>query len=210
MRTRRLPTGGLAALAVLLAALAVVMVAGSPLPRTVVERVRAATTTTSVPLSRRGPHDTTSRHVVDAGVASRPSTQLATAHESPTTQRQAPPSTSTTSTTSTTTTTLLRTVTATTVPVRVSATAGPASRDGTFEAGETSVTARVGAVRGVMVSVSAGIKVTLSVACGLTEVSATAVSTATVRLDGGGGACTATFAVPPGSPQPAPWRLVTW
>ncbi len=84
------------------------------------------------------------------------------------------------------------------------------SRDGTFAVGDTSVTARVGAVREVTVSVRAGIKVTLSVACGLTVGSATSVSTATVRLDGGGGACTATFAVPSGTPQPAPWRLVTW
>jgi hypothetical protein len=207
MRTRRLPTGGLAALAVLLAALAVVIVAGSPLPRTIVERVRAATTTTGVPLSRRGPHRATSRHVVDTVVPSRRITMIATTRESPTTQHLSPPSISTTSTT---TTTLRGTVTATTVPTPGSATAGPESRDGTFEAGQTSVTARVGAVRGVTVSVSVGIKVTLSVACGLTDASATAVSTATVHVDGGGGACTATFAVPPGSPQPAPWRLVTW
>lgn len=119
------------------------------------------------------------------------------------------PTTSTTSTTSTTTPRRVP-VTTTTPPGTVRAAADPVTRDGTFSAGETSVTARVGSVREVSVSVHGGVKVTLAVTCGLTEVATTSVSTATVRVDGGASTCVATFTVPAGSPEPAPWRLVTW
>ncbi len=82
------------------------------------------------------------------------------------------------------------------------------SRDGTFAVGESSFTARVGPVHEVTVSVRAGVKVTLSVTCGLTVMSATSVSSATVRVHGGD-ACVATFSVPSAGPQPTPWQLVT-
>jgi hypothetical protein len=205
MRTRRLPTGGLAALAVLLAALAVVVVAGAPVPRAIVERV----TTTSL---ARHHHVGTSRQLDNRPAGT--STDVAvdgpgivhrTLRTAPPTRR-APSRPSTTSPTPPTTTT-------TTTPVTATTTVHPSpttSRGGVFEGGRTTATAWLGAVRTVTVLVPDGVRVTLSVTCGFVgSRPATSFTSVTVRVQGGSAACVATFAVPTSSPQPAPWRLIT-
>jgi len=200
MRTRRLPTGGLAALAVTLAALAVVVVAGVPPPRTVVRvRTDVRRVTVLVPTTRRS-HPAPRR-------AHRPSTgRLADAHGGAPAALGAPstpPAATTTTFLTPSTTTTIPPVTTTTAPPT------PSSRRGTFEGGRTTATERLGAVRSVTVSVPVGIRVTLSVTCGLATSSATSFSSATVHVHGGGASCVATFRVPPSSPQPSSWRLVT-
>jgi hypothetical protein len=207
MRTGRLPTGGLAALAALLAALAVVVVAGAPAPRTILERVRVATTRPSASVVNRVHRNRSLQRVADIDGDPRRTTS-----EEATVPTHGPASTPTSSTTTTTTravTTTTRPVTTTTSPALVGAAGAPVSRDGTFAPGQTTVTAHLGAVRAVAVSVQAGLKVTLSVTCGLASRSATSVSTATVHIPDGAGACVATFAIPAGSPQPTTWQLVT-
>ncbi|HEV3212677.1 MAG TPA: hypothetical protein VGZ03_04695 [Acidimicrobiales bacterium] len=209
MRTRRLPTGGLASLAVVLSALAVVVVAAAPGPRTLVKhevRVVTVTRTTHRPhrhhATRRRDHHRPTGTLVDVGDRStrrapndEPPTHRAASDSTPST---APPSTSSTTTTSVP-------VTTTTRPAPQAA---PTSRRGTFAGGRTTATERLGAIRSVTVSFPTGIRVTLSVTCGFATSSTTSFTSATVHVQGGGAACVATFTVPASSPQPAPWRLV--
>jgi hypothetical protein len=210
MRTRRLPTGGLAALAALLAALAVVVVAGAPTPRTIVERVRVTTTRPTTSVVDGAHRHRSSKHAMEVDRDLRRSSSEEVSI--PTTRRAAAPSSSTTTTTAPPrpVTTPPRSVTTTTRPVSVGGADQPISRDGTFAPGQTSVTTRLGSVRAVAVSVRGGIEVTLSVTCGLTVVTATSVSRTTVQVPVGASACVAKFAVPAGSPQPTTWQLVTW
>jgi hypothetical protein len=209
MRTRRLPTGGLASLAVVLSALAVVVVAAAPGPRTLVKhevRVVTVTRTTHQPrlhhATRRRHHHRPTGTLVDVG--DRTARRAASAE--PSTHRAATGATrSTASPPASSTTTTSAPVTTTTMPAPPAA---PTSRRGTFAGGRTTATERLGAVRSVTVSVPTGIRVTLSVTCGFATSSTTSFTSATVRVQGGGAACVATFTVPTSSPQPAPWRLV--
>ena len=216
MRRRRLPTGGLVSLAVVLAALAVVVVAGAPTPRTrvvVEQRTHTIWRTTTRGVSERvprRPHRATRERARAYAVV---------AHDGSTGARRPPeghvaapappePTTSPTATTTTTTTTGPPATTTTTVPAPAAAPA-PTSRDGVFEGGATSASARVDAVHAVTVVVPAGIQVSLSVVCGLATWSTTSMTKATVHVLSGGAACTATFSIPTSAPQPARWRLTT-
>ena len=203
MRARRLPTGGLVSLAVVLAALAVVVVAGAPPARTrvVVER-QVTTREVRVPIRshQRAPRPGLRIVVVDtspasadhgAGAASPPRARTgATTTTTPVTTTKTPPVTTTT-----------------TAPPKAAAL--PSSRDGVFEGGATTASVWVDAVRAVTVVVPSGIEVTLTVTCGLVTASATQMTTATVHVESGGEACTATFSIPASAPQPARWRLST-
>jgi len=205
MRTRRLPTGGLAALAVVLAALAVVVVAGTPAPRAIVERVTTTTFASHHRVdSRRHRHPPPVRTNTDVDVASS-ATEGRASSTAPPGHRATPtsgPATPTSSPPATTTTTE-----PTTTSVHP---ASPTSRHGVFEGGQTTASQWLGAVRTVTVLVPDGVRVTLSVTCGfVTAPPATSFTSVTVRVQGGGAACVATFAVPSSSPQPAPWRLIT-
>jgi hypothetical protein len=206
MRTRRLPSGGLAALAVVLAALAVVVVAGAPAPRTVVERITSSTRTVRhhEGTAHRHPHH---RDVIVTvvgtpvtHVASRTSDTPPPRHRASKTRRPA-------------TTTPSAPTTTTSVPVTTTTSARralPTSRGGVFEGGQTTATEWLGAVRSVTVLVPEGVRVTLSVTCGFaTSPTRSEFTSVTVRVQGGGASCAATFGIPASSPQPAPWRLVT-
>jgi len=206
MRTRRLPTGGLAALAVVLAALAVVVVAGTPAPRATVERPTTTTLASHHDDGSRRRHHAPVATNADVDVRSSGGTERhasvtappghrTTATSAPATTTSSPPSTTTTAEPVTTTTS-----------VRL---ALPTSRRGVFEGGRTTASEWLGAVRTVTVEVPGGVRVTLSVTCGfVTAPPATSFTSVTVRVQGGGAACVATFAVPSSSPQPAPWRLL--
>jgi hypothetical protein len=209
MRARRLPIGGLATLTALLAALAVVLVAGAPAARTVIDTVFASTTTST----------TTSTSVVTtttlATVASRSGHPGSPRSTTPHTTGGAPRSTSGGRSTRPTTGTTSRhpvkasapPVTTTTRPRSVMAT--PVTRTGTLLAGVTSWSTRVGPVDDVSVSVQPGRRVTLTVVCGLATSSATSLATATVAHLRGEGSCRATFSIPVGGTGAVAWRMVT-
>ncbi|HUD70115.1 MAG TPA: hypothetical protein VMQ40_07740 [Acidimicrobiales bacterium] len=197
MPTRRIPSGGLAALAVLLAALAVIVVAGAPLVRTIVTLGQPRTPQATTPIS---PTTTTlptivaSRATPPGGYVTVPSSPHRTS--TPARHRTSTPTTST-STTTTTTTTSQPHVTPAIVP----------SLSGTFEAGATTVVARLGAVHTVTVSVPVGMRVTLSVTCGISSSTKTHTTSATVHMTAPTATCVATIRVPPSAPEPATWYL---
>jgi hypothetical protein len=208
MGARRLPTGGLAALAVTLAALAVVVVAGTPAPRahrTTVTRYLPGTTIVRyrdviVWRDRPGAAARGRAPSADADVTPTP------VRRSPTTHRATRPRRSTTTPTRPTGTTPTTTSTTTTTTVAAPG-APPTSLEGTFEGGATTASQQLGPVRTVTVSVPPGIPVKLTVTCGLAHRSATSMTSATVHVVSGGASCTAVFSVPSTTPQPAPWRL---
>ncbi len=186
----------------LLAALAVVVVAGA---RTQLETIvitsppDPTTSTTMAPttttVSRGTPH-AGSGIAVDGEPATPGVPQHVSTPTRPASPTTTPPSTPTT-TTSTTTTTQ--------PPARHT---GPSSLSGTFEGGETTMVARLGTVRTVTVSVPVGMRVTLSVSCGISQARATHTTTATVHIVDPASTCVATIHVPPSSPEPATWHLV--
>jgi hypothetical protein len=186
---------------VLLAALAVIVVAGAPLvqtivtlgqPRTIQTTPTAPTTTTPTPTTL--PAIVASRATQPGRYVTVPSSSHRTS--TPAQHRTSTPTTSTPTTTSTTTTSQPP-VTQAIVP----------SLSGTFEAGETTVVARLGAVRTVTVSVPVGMRVTLSVTCGISSSTKTHTTSATVHMTAPTATCIATIRVPPSSPEPATWHL---
>ena len=206
--------GALVSLTVVLAALAVVVVAGAPPAHTRVV-VRTTVTHLYVPVlvSRGAP----SAEVVARG-GGRPGAASgtgapATTTVAPPTRRASTSVTTTTTSTSTATTTVTTTTTVPTVTTTtVASTDAPQrrSRDGVFEGGAVTASVTVGQVEGVEVSVPAGLQVTLSVTCGLTTwPPVTSMTSAVVHVLSGGASCTATFRIPSSSPQPAHWVLVT-
>ena len=199
MRSRQIPSGGLAALAVLLAALAVVVVAGArttfvqtivtgpPLSSTSTTTT-SSTTTTTMPVSTTTPSsDSGVGQSVMPPTSARPST--APRSSSTTTTAPPPPTTTTTS-----------------QPTRVD---DVASQSGTFEGGETTAVVRLGTVRTVTVSVPRGMRVTLSVSCGILNKSATGVTSAALRISEPASTCIVTIRVPASAPEPATWHLDT-
>jgi hypothetical protein len=190
---------------VLLAALAVVVVAGA---RTQLETI----VITSPPLTTTSTTTATTTTIVSRGtsyagpgatVDDEQSAPRVPQHVSTPTRHAASPTTTTTPTTTTSTTTT--TTTTTQPPVRST---GPSSLSGTFVGGETTMVARLGAVRTVTVSVPVGMRVTLSVSCGISQRTATHTTTATVHIVDPVSTCVATIRVPPSSPEPAAWHLV--
>jgi hypothetical protein len=186
---------------VLLAALAVVVVAGA---RTQLETIvitspplttTSTTTATTTTIGSRG----TSYAGPGATVDDEQSAPRVPQHVSTPTRQAAIPTTTTTPTTTTSTTTTTQ------PPVRPT---GPSSLSGTFVGGETTMVARLGAVRTVTVSVPVGMRVTLSVSCGISQRTATHTTTATVHIVDPASTCVATIRVPPSSPEPAAWHLV--
>jgi hypothetical protein len=205
MGRRRLPTGGLLSLAVVLAALAVIVVAGAKHPTRIVvgpTRVVRVHVTQRVPVrvpervgGPSGAQGSQPILVVDGPTSAIASTTTTIA-------QGAVPSTTTTSIAPTTTT-------PTTTTTVVTASTGPTSRSGVFEGGATSATARIGPVRTVTVTVPPGLRVTLQVTCGLWHDTATAMTSVSLAVASAGAACTATFAIPQSSPQPAAWHLAS-
>ncbi len=201
MPSRRLPSGGLAALAVVLASLAVVVVAGAR------PSILAGT-----PPSGHGTHVVTHHRRHEHHHAPAPPTRTSGPTVVIVTRYVTVPSTSSTPTIATTTTTVrtaptstTTTTTPTTTPTTVPPPA-PTELTGSFASG-TSVETRLGSVTAVDVEVPAGVDVHLEVTCGLVSADATSMREASVRVEGGGAACTATFSVPSSTPRPARWRL---
>lgn len=204
MPTRRVPTGGLAALAVVLASLAVVIVAGVRAPGTRVIDV----TVTSAPHVGTTVVTTTTIVVPSTTAASPTRPVLEGDHVGVPT---IPRTTGSTSSSTTTTTTTIGVGLVTTTTVRAIVQPTPAESDtGTFEGASDAATVRLGDVRSVSVSVPPGTRVSLTVTCGLTSRAATAMTTATVPVVAGAASCVATFDVPTGTPGPARWRLRAW
>lgn len=198
-----MPAGSLAALAVVLAALAVVVVAGA---RNTIVRVPSGSPTSTVPTTPVGPHHghhtrTHHRATLTAGHA----TSRDTGDGAEQTSGLSPATSPTTTSTTTTTTTTTSTTTTTTLPPVPS----PERRNGTFRHGTTVVNVALSdAVRTVAVEVPAGVRVTLTVSCvGVEHGSSTSTTWASVRLGAVASSCTATIVVPAATPEPAAWFL---
>ena len=206
MPTRRVPTGGLAALAVVLAALAVVVVAGARGPVFTLTRAPVYTGRLVVPqMPRVAVRTPTHPHRVGTATtgatSARSGPQHAGARERLSQARGALPTTTISTTPTTTSTTW---TTAPPEPADSSAT----SRSGAFEGATTSTTERLGPVRMVSVTVPAGVEVTLVVTCGLQSAHSTSTTSVSVRLAGGSATCVAQFSVPRTTAGPARWHLV--
>ena len=207
MPTRRVPTGGLAALAVVLAALAVVVVAGARGPVFTVTRAPVYVGRLVVPPTPRVAGRTPT-HLRRVGTATTGATSAtsgpphARARARLSQARRALPITTTSTPPATTSST-----TSTTVPP-TAADGSATSRSGAFEGATTSTTERLGPVRMVSVTVPAGVEVTLVVTCGLQSAHSTSTTSVSVRLAGGSATCVAQFSVPRTTAGPARWHLV--
>jgi hypothetical protein len=208
--TRRLPTTGLAALAVLLAALAIVVGVDGVRTRIHVERrtVVLAPPRIDTPNRDTPPHATLPNPVRpdrSTRIAGRDAAPVRTTVPAGTSVEVVMPAT--TGSTTTTTTTVPAKAGGTPEPV-VGATASVARvQSGYFEGGFTSVTTPVPSARSVSVSLGAQVDVSLTVSCASGTARGTGLGTVTVDLALGGGACQATISVPVGSPDPLSWVI---
>lgn len=205
VRHRRVPAGSLAALAVVLAALAVLVVAGARAPTS---RERATMTLPSTQAhtgSKTSPGRTTRVRIkVDYVRVPEP----APGGVIGVTGAQRTVGSSSSSTTSATVAPTTTTTTTTTTTLPVEAQSLLTTRAGAFTLGATQVSVRLGPVHVVTVVVPAGIEVTLEVVCGLDHAGNASSSAVTVEVPNGSTSCLATIAVPTSTPEPARWRLV--
>jgi hypothetical protein len=210
--TRRLPTTGLAALAVLLAALAIVVGVDGVRTRIHVERRTVVLAPPRIDTSNRDtpPHATLPNPVRpdrSTRIAGRFAAPVRTTVPADTAFAAVMPATTGSTTTTTTTTTIPAKAGGTPEPV-VGATASIARvQSGYFEGGFTSVTTPVPSARSVSVSLGAQVDVSLTVSCASGTARGTGLGTVTVDLALGGGACQATISVPVGSPDPLSWVI---
>jgi cytoskeletal protein RodZ len=195
---RRVPAGSLAALAVILAALAVVVVAGArdTILRVTAPAAVAPTTQPASPTTTSPPHTSTPSTPAPSSPGSR-GDEVSLLAPPPTSAPR--PTTTTTTTTPTTTSTSTTTTTTPVTPVT--------DATGTFAHGATAARIPLGPVHQVTASVTPGVDVTLTVTCGPLVASASSASSVSVSLDDGPSACTAVIEIP-NSSLPTHWQLV--
>jgi hypothetical protein len=198
-----MPAGSLAALAVVLAALAVVVVAGAR-DRIVHVPSGSIQRTPTAPVGPRHHHHTGVRHHAATRTVGTVTSRSATGAGSEPSGAVVPLATSTTTIPTSPSSTTTTTSTTTTLP----AVASLLHRKGTFRDGNTVADVPLNAVQTVTVEVPAGIRVSLTVSCvGVQYETSTSTTWASVHFATPANSCTAKIVVPDATPEPAAWLL---